>query len=387
MSPNNKFKPYESLATVRKNLRVNWYRIPLDRENLRELTLRSNYQGWMQAGGHFAVFLITGMLTYTFWSLEVWWAFFILLFCHGTVSSFFTGTAPHELGHGTVFHSKILNKVFLYLFSLIGWWNPFDYSMSHTYHHRYTMHPEADRENLSPLEPSINLSLLIQLFSINLFSRAGRIFGKGGLFSTIYLTFLTAMGKTGSKDIPSQEWLQSLYVDQPDEHHKSIMWSRFLLFSHGSLLIIALASNLWVLPLIITFPIFIASWASYFTGMTQHCGLKDNDSDFRKSTRTITINPVLEFLYWHMNWHIEHHMYASVPCYNLRKLNKLVADDMPEPRTLIGAWKEMRQIWRKQEQDQNYQFDTKVPDLQKKRNSSEDPLASSIGDLAPHSLK
>lgn len=387
MSPNNKFKPYESLATVRKNLRVNWYRIPLDRENLRELTLRSNYQGWMQAGGHFAVFLITGMLTYTFWSLEVWWAFFIVLFCHGTVSSFFTGTAPHELGHGTVFHSKILNKVFLYLFSLIGWWNPFDYSMSHTYHHRYTMHPEADRENLSPLEPSINLILLIQLFSINLFSRAGRIFGKGGLFSTIYLTFLTAMGKTGSKDIPSQEWLQSLYVDQPDEHHKSIMWSRFLLFSHGSLLIIALASNLWVLPLIITFPIFIASWASYFTGMTQHCGLKDNDSDFRKSTRTITINPVLEFLYWHMNWHIEHHMYASVPCYNLRKLNKLVADDMPQPRTLIVAWKEMRQIWRKQEQDQNYQFDTKVPDLQKKRNSSEDLLASSIGELAPHSLK
>ena len=387
MSPNNKFKPYESLATVRKNLRVNWYRIPLDRENLRELTLRSNYQGWMQAGGHFAVFLITGMLTYTFWSLEVWWAFFTVLFCHGTVSSFFTGIAPHELGHGTVFHSKILNKVFLYLFSLIGWWNPFDYSMSHTYHHRYTMHPEADRENLSPLEPSINLILLIQLFSINLFSRAGRIFGKGGLFSTIYLTFLTAMGKTGSKDIPSQEWLQSLYVDQPDEHHKSIMWSRFLLFSHGSLLIISLASNLWVLPLIITFPIFIASWASYFTGMTQHCGLKDNDSDFRKSTRTIIINPVLEFLYWHMNWHIEHHMYASVPCYNLRKLNKLVADDMPQPRTLIVAWKEMRQIWRKQEQDQNYQFDTKVPDLQKKRNSSEDPLASSIGDLAPHSLK
>jgi fatty acid desaturase len=88
-----------------------------------------------------------------------------------------------------------------------------------------------------------------------------------------------------------------------------------------------------------------------------------------------------------MNWHIEHHMYAAVPCYNLRKLNELVADDMPEPRTLIGAWKEMRQIWRKQEQDQNYQFDTKVPDLQKKHNSFEDPLISSIGDLAPHSLR
>ena len=88
-----------------------------------------------------------------------------------------------------------------------------------------------------------------------------------------------------------------------------------------------------------------------------------------------------------MNWHIEHHMYAAVPCYNLKKLNKLVADDMPEPRTLIGAWKEMRQIWRQQKQDENYQFDTKVPDLQKKNNSFEDPLTSSIGDLAPHSLR
>jgi len=237
------------------------------------------------------------------------------------------------------------------------------------------------------LEPSLNPILLIQLFSINLFSRAGRVFGKGGLFSTIYLTFLSAAGKTGSKGIPSQEWLQSLHTDNPEEHHKSIMWSRFLLSFHGSLLVISLTSNLWILPLIISFPVFIASWASYFTGLTQHCGLKDNDSDFRKSTRTIIMNPVLEFLYWHMNWHIEHHMYAAVPCYNLRKLNKLVADDMPEPRTLVGAWKEMRKIWRKQEQVKGYQFETKVSNLQKKHNSFEGPLASSIGDLAPNSLR
>ncbi len=249
------------------------------------------------------------------------------------------------------------------------------------------MHPEFDRENLSPLEPSLNPILLIQLFSINLFSKTGRVFGKGGLFSTIYLTFLSALGKTGSKDIPSQEWLQSLHTDKPKEHHKSIMWSRFLLSFHGSLLVIALTSNLWILPLIISFPVFIASWASYFTGLTQHCGLKDNDSDFRKSTRTVIMNPVLEFLYWHMNWHIEHHMYAAVPCYNLRKLNNLVADDMPEPRTLVGAWKEMRKIWRKQEQVKGYQFETKVPNLQKKHNSFEDLLASSIGDLAPNSLR
>ena len=149
---------------------------------------------------------------------------------------------------------------------------------------------------------------------------------------------------------------------------RSILWSRFLLFFHGSLLIISVASNLWVLPLIISFPVFIASWASYFTGLTQHCGLKENNSDFRKSTRSIRINPVLEFFYWHMNWHIEHHMYAAVPCYNLRKLNKLIAYDMPEPRTLISAWKEMRKIWQKQLQDKDYQFETKIPNTLRKDN-------------------
>ncbi len=370
-----------------KKHRVNWYRTPIDIEDLRNLTLRSDFHGWIQVGGHLSVYFITGFLTFMFWNLEAWWAFFIALFFHGTVSSFFRGVVPHELGHGTVFRTKKLNKFFLYFFSLVGWWDPFDYAMSHTYHHRYTIHPDYDREVYLPIKPSLNLILLIQLFSINLFSPAGRTFGKGGLFSTIYLTFLSALGKTGSKDIPSQEWLQSLHAVHPEEHHKSILWSRFLLFFHGSLLIISVASNLWVLPLIISFPVFIASWASYFTGLTQHCGLKENDSDFRKSTRSIRINPVLEFFYWHMNWHIEHHMYAAVPCYNLRKLNKLIAYDMPEPRTLISAWKEMRKIWQKQLQDKDYQFNTIVPDLQKKRNSSEDPLASSIGDLEPKSFK
>ena len=380
-------KLYEPLAKVRKNLRVKWYRSPIDKENLRKLTLKNDFRGWIQAGGHLVVFLLTGILTFMFWSMEIWWAFLTVLFCHGTVSSFFKGVAPHELGHGTVFRSRKLNKIFLHLFSTISWWDPFDYAVSHTYHHRYTMYPKADRENVLPLEPSLNLFLLIQLFSINLFSRAGRVFGKGGAFSTIYLTFLSSMGKTGSKDNHSQEWLQSLHADQPEEHLKSIRWSRFLLFFHGSLLIISLAYGLWVIPLIISFPVFIANWASYFNGLTQHCGLKDNDTDFRKSTRTINLNPILEFLYWYMNWHIEHHMYAGVPCYNLKKLNKLVADDMPEPRTLFGAWKEMRQIWRKQQQDPNYQFDTKVPDPQMKNPSDEDPLTSSIGDLAPQALR
>ena len=354
---------YQPLSEVRKSLRVKWYRSPLAFEKQRELSQRSDLQGWLQAGGHLALFAITGTLVYLFWAQQMWLGFILALFIHGTSASFFEGIAPHELGHGTLFRTKSLNKFFLYLFSLLGWWNPIDYDNSHNYHHRYTLYPEGDRENLLPLDPSLKLSLLVQLFTINLFSPAGRTFSMGGLISTVWLTIKGAFGRIGSTDIPHNEWLQALHADKPEEHRKSIRWSRIMLLFHGAVLVVSVATGLWVLLLIISFSTFIGNWAVYFLGMTQHCGLCENVPDFRKNTRTVTLNPILEFLYWHMNWHIEHHMYVSIPCYNLRKLSEAIADDMPEPRTLSQAWKEMRETWKKQQIDPDYYFNTPIPSI------------------------
>ena len=125
---------------------------------------------------------------------------------------------------------------------------------------------------------------------------------------------------------------------------------------------ISIFSGHWWLFIVVTLSSFMANWAAYFVGLTQHCGLQNNVPDFRKNTRTITLNPILSFLYWHMNWHIEHHMFAGVPCYNLKKLHEEIKFDMPEPRTLFSAWKEMIETWRVQKFDQDYQFDTPVPD-------------------------
>ena len=381
-------KEYERLSKIKKKLRISWYRCPIEKETLKNLTSRSDLKGLMQAGGHFALFLLTGIITYYFWFLGMWYSFLISLFLHGTITSFLSGVAPHELGHGTVFRTRVYNKCFLYLFSCTSWWDPYDYSVSHTYHHRYTMYPDADRENLLPLEPSLSPLLILQLFTINLFGKTDRVFSKGGLFSTLYLTYLSAIGKTGSTKIPSQEWLQRLHEDQPSEHTKSIHWSRYLLIFHGMILIISISTGQWVLSLIISIAPFTANWAFYFVGLTQHCGLMDNVNDFRKNTRTIYLNPILSFLYWHMNWHIEHHMFAGVPCYNLKKLHMAVKEDMPAPRTLLGAWKEMREVWCKQQDDANYQFNTTVPNSLKTTSEvSTDPLLSSIGDLAPKTLQ
>ena len=379
---------YKPLAEVRKSLRVDWYRVPIERTKLRDLSKRSDLQGWYQAGGHFALFVLTGTLVYLFWSLQNWLGFAITLFIHGTIASFFVGIAPHELGHGTVFRTKRLNKFFLYLFSLLSWWDPFDYASSHTYHHRYTLHPEGDRENLLPLEPTVGGTFLLQMFTVNLLTQRGRTFGKGGLLSTIFITILGAFGLVGSSDVPINEWIKALHVDQPEEHRKSIMWSRILLLFHGTITIMAIVTGLWVLPLIITVSPFIGNWGAYFVGLTQHCGLNEKDHDFRKCVRSITINPVAEFLYWRMNWHIEHHMYAGVPCYNLKKLYLEIADEMPTPRTLFGAWQEMRETWHRQKTDPDYFFDTPLPQNAKQiRTGTPNELEDSIGELAPNGLK
>ena len=104
----------------------------------------------------------------------------IAAFVHGTVGSTMV-YGCHELGHGTVFATRWLNRAFLHVYSVLFWWDCYDYAASHTYHHRYSQYPEADRENLFPLTPSLDPSLLVQLFSVNIFSRPGRVFGKGGL--------------------------------------------------------------------------------------------------------------------------------------------------------------------------------------------------------------
>ena len=379
---------YRPLAQARRSLNPRWYRTPVPPARLRELSTRSDRQGWIQAGGHFSVFCLTGIVTFLTWAQGLWILFLIALFLHGTSASFFRGTAVHELGHRTVFKTRHLNQFFLYLFSLISWWNPFDYAASHTHHHRFTLHPDGDREVLLPVHPNVEKTFLLQMFTVNLLTQPGRTFGKGGLLWAIWLTLLDAFGLTPSTHIPANEWLDALHKDQPEQHRRSIWWSRFQLSFHGCVLMVSIATEWWVLVLIIITPSFIANGLSYFIGLTQHCGLAENVADFRKNTRSIRLPACLEFLYWHMNWHIEHHMYAGVPCYNLPLLAEEIKSDLPEPRTLRSAWREMLDTWQRQKTQPSYAFDTPLlGSANSKQQTATTAEEESLGGLAPKALE
>ena len=178
-----------------------------------------------------------------------------------------------------------------------------------------------------------------------------------------------------------------MYADQAEARRKSINWARLVLLFHVAVVVVSIVFRLWPLPLVVTFAAFIANWLRYFVGVPMHTGLKDNVDDFRLCVRSITLDPFSQFIYWRMNWHLEHHMFAAVPCYNLRRLSKTVAADFPQPRTLVGAWKEIRTAWKKQKADPGYQFETPLPGSKAPAAKKQDSLEASLGDLPPRTLE
>ena len=370
----------ESRAPDIDTSRVHWYRCPITPQMLRELTERSDLKGGVQAVGHLALAAATGALTVYCFLAELWLEFAFALFAHGTVASHLH-YACHELGHGTVFRTKWLNAAFLRIYSLLTWWSFHEYGMSHTHHHLFTLHPRGDREVVLPFLPAWKPLYLLQLFTFNF---TGGMHSKG-VKGHILAAFSTAFGRHGAFFRP--EWVESLYAGRPEAKRRAVNWARFMVVCHVGFAVVCTASGLWILAVVVSLGPMIANWHAYFVGGPMHCGLRDNVPDFRKCVRTITLDPISEFLYWHMNWHLEHHMFAAVPCYNLAKLHRAVAHDMPEPRTLAGAWREIGEVWRRQEADPEYQFDTPVPSPARSANAPPDPEAAAIGDIAPRELR
>ena len=367
------------MSEIRKELRIKWYRCPIDPTVLRELSKPSDLQGFQMALGHLVLWLLTGALSFYFAVEQLWLGFLLTIFLHGTVGTFFS--APHhELCHGTVFKTKRLNEIFLRIFSTLGLQNFHIYKMSHSYHHRFTLHRIADKEVVLPKTPSLRFLYLLQLFTFNITGG----FESRGLFPTMRGLFRVAADRM---EQPYNEWGKELYAEFPEERLKAVHWARYLIAVHLSFALFAVLIGYPILILIVSLHPFIGNWLRYFVGAPMHCGLQSDVSDFRKCVRTITLDPISEFLYWHMNWHLEHHMFAAVPCYNLKKLYEAVAEDMPQPRTLISSWQEMLEVVKHQEADPAYEFDTPTPPQRTRREKEQQlELEASIGDLAPTAI-
>ena len=109
------------------------------------------------------------------------------------------------------------------------------------------------------------------------------------------------------------------------ENKKSICrWSaRSHVFIWVATISISIIFQSWLPLLFIVLPNFYGKNIVMMMGLTQHAGLAEDVKDHRFTTRSVYLNPILSFLYWHMEYHVEHHMFPSVPSYNLPKLHEL----------------------------------------------------------------
>jgi fatty acid desaturase len=331
--------------SVRKNVAISWYRTKLPKDAIRSLHEKSDLKGGLQTIGYLFALLIPACLAWYSFNHWQWYITVSLVFLYGMVSAFLIN-AVHELGHGTVFKTKALNEYFCYVFAFLGWINHETFQSSHIRHHRYTLHPPDDLEVVLPVR-----LMLWHVVKVGIVDPA--FFFRASLKETVRI----ALGRFRG------EWELTLYpASEPRLRKVPIRWARVLVAGHSAILIASIATGQWIIPILTCGYQAYGSWLFFLCNNTQHVGLKDNVDDFRLCCRTFTLNPVVRFLYWQMNYHIEHHMYAAVPCYNLGKLHQMIRHDLPPtPNGIVGVWKDIDAILRKQAKDSTYQFEPPLP--------------------------
>ena len=99
----------------------------------------------------------------------------------------------------------------------------------------------------------------------------------------------------------------------------------------------------------------------YF-GCTQHLGLAEDVLDHRLNSRTVYMNPIFRFLYWNMNYHVEHHLFPLIPYHALPKLHAAIKADCPSPiRTPSPPIARSSRRWSRQLRDPTYYVRRELP--------------------------
>jgi fatty acid desaturase len=94
-------------------------------------------------------------------------------------------------------------------------------------------------------------------------------------------------------------------------------------------------------PFCVTFPNRTLAALQHFNLSAGH-GLHD----YEASTRTIVLDPLTEFFYAGMNFHVEHHYFPSIPHYHLREVHEVFRRNDRHRHIEHGYWSGVRMLAR-----------------------------------------
>lgn len=316
---------------------ASWYTSSVPREKMKELLVRKNGPAIRDTFIWFGLIFGFGYLTVLFWG--TWW--FILPYL--AYSALYASTSDsrwHESSHGTAFKTDWMNNALYEVASFMVTRQSTVWRWSHTRHHSDTIIRGRDPEIAVPRPPIIK-NIILNFFALK---------SVPAEFRRLLIHASGRIEKEVATYLPKSEYKTVILKAR-------IYVLIYLLVIAGSIIYST------ILPLLfIGVSTFVGSWLMPVYGLTQHAGLAENVLDHRLNCRTVYMNRMNRFLYWNMNYHVEHHMFPLVPYHALPKLHEFIKNDCPPAYPgIVNAFREIIPAVIKQSGDPSYFVERKLP--------------------------
>jgi fatty acid desaturase len=314
-----------------------WYHTDIQRAEMKALMKRADQPALRDTALLFGAMVLlagAGTLLWPTWGSAPFWLTYGVLYGSAMDSRW------HEAGHGTAFKTRWMNDWLYQVASFCMMRNPTSWRYSHARHHTDTVIVGRDPE-VAIMRPPEALKLILTFLGIR------------DVVLALPRMLLNAAGKLHPEEAT---WIPEL------EHPKVIRVARIWVLIYAATLALALWTGS-ILPLmIIGLPRIYGAWHHVMTGFLQHGGLADNVIDHRLNSRTVYMNPVSRFIYWNMNYHVEHHMFPMVPYHQLPALHAAIKHDLPAPNPSIpAAYREMLPALKRQLRNEDYFVERALP--------------------------
>jgi fatty acid desaturase len=311
-------------AVARGLKSAEWYHSDVPRKDMKTLMQRSDAPAIRDTIIWLGLMAVLAGLAIAMW--PSWWAAIPLL-AYGVLYGSATDSRWHECGHGTAFRTQWMNQWVYQIASFMIMRNPTTWRWSHTRHHTDTYIVGLDPE-IAVMRPPVLRTVI------------GNFFGLFDGWTALKAMAVNAAGVVTPVEktfIPEMEWPKVVRVAR--------IWMLIYALTIG----IAVVFQSWLPILLVGTPRLYGAWHHVMTGLMQHGGLADNVLDHRMNSRTVYINSISRFIYWNMNYHVEHHMFPMVPYHALPKLHEMIKSDLPAPaRSIWACYGEMLPIWVRQ---------------------------------------
>jgi fatty acid desaturase len=328
----------DTQAAIEKGLATaEWYHTDIPRRTMKELMQRSDGPAIRDTILWLLLLAGSGAGGAFFWGTGWCVPFF---FVYGVLYGSSTDSRWHECGHGTAFRTRWMNDAVYQLACFMIMRNPVTWRWSHARHHTDTIIVGRDPE-IAVMRPPALLRVVLNFFGI--------------------VDAWHAMGDMVRNASGSLSAAEKSFIPE-QERPKAIRVARVWLAVYVMTIAAALATRS-ILPLMLVgLPRLYGAWHMVMCGLLQHGGLADNVLDHRLNSRTVLMNPLSRFVYWNMNYHIEHHMFPMVPYHALPKLHALIRHDLPAPTpSILAGYREMVPAFLRQLRNEDYFIRRELP--------------------------